>query len=95
MTIPVKPGPGRAVLSGDTKQRMTKEAAKRPSARGEAQGCADINAAQDVQALIAVGLKTHMNPTFAKKSNSPSGANPIPPQRGAHKPLAREGRNPN
>ena len=29
---------------------------------GEAQGCADINAAQDVQALIAAGSKTHIDP---------------------------------
>ena len=32
MFIPVKPGPGWAVLNGATKQRETREVAKRPSA---------------------------------------------------------------
>ena len=32
MAISAKPGPGRAVLSGDTKQRVTREVAQRPSA---------------------------------------------------------------
>jgi len=64
-------------------QRKTKDVAQRPSDRGEAHGCADINAAQEVQALITEGRNAHSTlagngPVFgqAKKSNSPFRAKP-------------------